>query len=85
MSDVLANEPLMERSSRIVHCTEKCYVTSVLAGIGCLRSEITRIVPSTSFVFCGCFETASLQFACYGFRVANLLHLGSCRIFLLPS
>ena len=63
MSDVLANEPLMERSLHIVHCTEKCYVTSILAGIGCLRSEVTLIVPVPelcSFAFCRCFETTSL-------------------------
>ena len=51
MSDVLANEPLMERSLHIVHCTEKCYVTSILASIGCLRNEVARVVPSTSAVF----------------------------------
>ena len=53
MSDVLANEPLMERSLHIVHCTEKCYVTSILASISirCLRSEVTRIFPSTSAAF----------------------------------
>jgi len=66
MSDVLANEPLMERSLHIVHCTEKCYVTSLLASVGCLRSEVTRIVLGTSavflcvLVFCRCFETVSL-------------------------
>jgi hypothetical protein len=66
MSDVLASEPLMERSLHIVHCTEKCYVTSIQASIGCLRSEVMRIVPGTSAVFLCvlvfyiCFETISL-------------------------